>query len=320
MARPSLNSEYYPSSGKHDAGFVRISVDELNSQTAATELIIEPHTYNEGQYKLSVSIDPERVSYSEAHLVERLTGLIEHSGIEGLELEPSRHGNSYSVKLATEDPTDLTRITQTLSRSVDLDRGRTIYAVIDPEVSNAVADELAAVIDGKDIEGGEPEYLTAINRFETQKITAGDEYTPEGVREYIVVRSDITDTNIESIGSNSHHVADKQGEGAFLGVTDIEFAPNAKSAVQKALGSIDERASFSAGHATIEAPISQVSKALLEAGLLTPAIDSEIQMQSTELKGSFITACQTASRDDLASLDADRALERIMASKPGVTA
>lgn len=317
MTRPTLNTDYLERQTKWNAGHFRIEVEQLKPSIPTTEFLIEPHTYNDGEFDVRVVVDPSQYNGGASRMQNTLTTLVENAGIEGLEIERSAHGDTFSVQLRTTDPTDLTRITKALTQDIELSGGETVYGIIKPEVSHSVADQLSKVIDGlevDDLEDGVKSvpYLTDLESCETQLIIAGYAEDPEGQRDYLTVHSAIPHTSIESIGREGQHVENKDGNAAVLEVTELSFAPDVRASISTALQAGGFKSGISDTHATVEAPLKDVAQALHDRGLLGHGLNNAIQEQVTDLKGAFITSAEVATREEVVRHDAARKLQNIV--------
>jgi len=316
MARPNLVSSYLDRQDKWNPGFFRMEIDQLKATIPTTSFVVEPHNSREGDFNVSVVVDYSQYSGGEARMASTLETLVANSGIEGLELERSYHGDSYSVKLTTTDPTDLTRITKALTQDVELEHGASIDGIIEPEVSRAVADELRKVIDGlevNDLEEGlkSVPYLTEIDGFSSQIYTSGYEGDPEGQREYLTVRSDIPDATIESIGRDGRHVANKDGESALMEITELTFPEGARKAISTALQAAGFKSVIADDHATIEGPLKDVAQAFADRGILGQGMNDAIQSEVASLSNAFISSAEVATLEDSAGHSATRRLAKI---------
>ena len=323
MAKIALNTDYIEPQGKHDAGFFRIEIDQVSPIIPTTEFLITPNPYDEGSVKVSIALDADKFSGGQERLRESVKALIEHSGIEGLELKLSEHRNNDSIVLRTGQPEDLTRIAQAISKNVDLGQGATVYGIIDSSVVTAVADELSQAMGGKEY-GFDDEPKTAVPYLEARE-THDFSVTPSSdeQREYLTVKSNIEGTSIEQISSESQWASDKSGGDINVEFTRVDIAPDRVSAVSSILQRAGLAAERHGYHLNVDAPIQSVSKALSEAGLIPSSVHSEIATQRAELKGDFATSAQMTTVDEAMALkataDADGMLARVQAEGPKAT-
>ena len=311
MTKVNLETTYVEAQSKFDAGFFRIGIDQLSSDIPTTEFLVEPNPHAEGQFKLVVALDSDEVNGGQDRLRKTVQSLIEHSGIDGLEINTSTHRNSDSIVLKSENPEDITRVAEALSTNVDLGQGQTVYGIIDSSVVTAVADEVSQAMGGKEYGfDDEPKqvvpYLVS-NETHEMSITASS----DAERKYLVAKSNIVGTTIEQISSESQYAANKSGEDIHVEFTRVDIAESKVNAVSSQLSKNGLDVERHGNHLNISAPIQEVSAVLKEVGLIPDSLHSSIATQRAELKGDFSTAADVASISDVAQL-------RVLPTTPGL--
>lgn len=312
----------YVAETKRDSGHFRMSFAEGTSNHVATGFLIEPDRYNEGKFTVTIELDADSYRGGSVKLRETCEALIEHSQIDGLALNKSKHNNADTITLKTAQPEQLTKILQALSRNLDVEGGAKVYGIVKPDLISAVADELSLAMNGKEygFEGEEKQSVPYFEGRDTHDIATITSSCED--REYLVVKSNIAGATIEQISSDSHLAMNDSGDSIHAEFTRIDVASHGVDVVSDVLRKAGLDNDLHGDHLNISAPVQDVSKALIDAGLIPKKLHTEIEDRCATLKGDFASAADIASPKKAAELkavrEADAMLQRVATQEPAV--
>ncbi len=271
-----LEAHHSESTNKWEAESWNISHGDITTKSPVSNFSIERH--NDGRLSMSIGLDSEHFRGDRQDLHERVSGLMEAAGVEGVEFKTSSHPRLSSVRIATAEAGDLTRMAGALSSDADLGKGSTAYSIIEKNLAVQIAD-----IEGEAL--GEPSGFS-IDRTDIE----GHQHT------YFGANIDIPGALVERIEQDGSS-AEFEGNIISLERTNIYFGKENASQVTKVIKQAGLEFEKGEGVIRLDQPISKVAEVLTNAVLLPKAANSEIQREFADLRPEFFLAAKQAGED-----------------------
>lgn len=276
----ALQTENFPAESKWETDSTVVEHGDFSTASALKSFTVEQTMATKGQdeprYNASAHFDLSggnlpRSQQDPVRLRENITNLLEGAGIENFEFDGSVNGRDFSVRIKDAEPGVLTRLTGALSTSVDMGNGATAYALIDKDVATRMVDIEAQAI-GQDIEA---------YTFDEFELTEGGSY--------ISYETGITGAVVQAVQQDGQ-MAEHDGEDATVAKTNVLTSDGSRSEVARVLKAAGFEPELGEDKVSVDAPITDVTKALAAADMIPASANSEVQTRLASLRDQFVVA------------------------------